>query len=105
MTHRALMARRRTEGVLSALRASASPLTTQDVAREAGLEPRAAYAILYQLLQTEQVQRGGSGRRAKAGEKQVRWRLHPAQPVAAGPDGCGDADAVNPLREMAHRVV
>ena len=104
MTHRAMMATRRTEAVLSVLRASASPLTTHDVAREARLEPREAYATLYQLLHSRQVQRGGSGRRAKAGEKQVRWRLTPARAVSSDRDECGDVDAAGTSEEPAFKT-
>jgi hypothetical protein len=71
------MAKKRVDSVLSVLGSSASPLTTHNVAQAAGLEPRETYAVLYQLLQDRRVQRGGAGRRAKAGEKQVRWRLNP----------------------------
>jgi DNA-binding IclR family transcriptional regulator len=81
VNHRAFLARRRTDQVLDALSASAAPMTTHDVARAARLEPRETYAVLYQLLQDRQVQRGGGGRRAKPGEKQVRWRLAPEPPV------------------------
>jgi len=95
LNHRAFMAKRRTDGVLEALRASGAPLTTHDVARAAGLEPRVTYAVLYQLLQDRHVQRGGAGRRAKAGEKQVRWRLS-TKALSADQDTSGKVELDTP---------